>query len=156
MFSPPVGGRSPTWAVARDSLGGMSNEAMIHEMLYNPGWQLPSGDLEGAWEVAKAALEQDDPVKCLPELNIQELQVRAPPSLFLSIFFPAFSLSLLFPPPSSPPPAPLLSQSYRRLSWLGTAASCPWKLAGARPSGSCSWNAPACRSHCRAGLLGLS
>ena len=79
MFSPPVGTRSPTWAVARDSVGGMSNEAMVHEMLYNPAWQLPASDLEQAWGVAKDALEQDEPLKSIPEMNLQELQVRAQP-----------------------------------------------------------------------------
>mmetsp|Transcript_1262 Transcript_1262/g.3629 ORF Transcript_1262/g.3629 Transcript_1262/m.3629 type:complete len:1021 (-) Transcript_1262:324-3386(-) len=68
------GTRSPTWAVARDSVGGMSNEAMVHEMLYNPGWQLPGDDLEAAWEEALAAAQTDKPLDALPELNLQEVQ----------------------------------------------------------------------------------
>eukprot|EP00951_Prasinocladus_malaysianus_P011965 scaffold88767_cov47-Prasinocladus_malaysianus.AAC.3 len=76
MNSLPAGGQSPTWAVARDNVGAMSNEAMVHEMLYSPGWQLPATDLEEGWELAKATADQDEPLKSLPELNLQELQVK--------------------------------------------------------------------------------
>jgi len=73
-----TGGRSPTWAVARDSLGGMSNEAMVHEMLYNPGWQLADADLIGVWNFAKEAAVVEEPLKLLPALDMQELQRQGP------------------------------------------------------------------------------
>eukprot|EP00193_Tetraselmis_chui_P022634 CAMPEP_0177796352 /NCGR_PEP_ID=MMETSP0491_2-20121128/26732_1 /TAXON_ID=63592 /ORGANISM="Tetraselmis chuii, Strain PLY429" /LENGTH=494 /DNA_ID=CAMNT_0019319267 /DNA_START=487 /DNA_END=1972 /DNA_ORIENTATION=+ len=56
----------------------MSNEAMVHEMLYNPGWQLSDSELLGGWATAKHACTTEEPLKSLPQLDMQELQSQGP------------------------------------------------------------------------------
>lgn len=103
---------------------------MVHEMLYNPGWQLADADLIGVWNFAKEAAVVEEPLKLLPALDMQELQVLALTSLRVGSerergVFPTHSCipgthSVVAPSPhrGRDPKAPLTACASMWLWWL--------------------------------------
>uniref|UniRef100_A0A061SEL8 T-complex protein 11 n=1 Tax=Tetraselmis sp. GSL018 TaxID=582737 RepID=A0A061SEL8_9CHLO len=81
----PSGLHSPTWAITRDHFGFVSNEAMVHEMLYNPSWQLETDEAETGWELAKSALSAENPLKSLPQFDVQAAQAEGDEALAASV-----------------------------------------------------------------------